>query len=469
MSLETSCREVLFHPLELPLFVQKIIKRFGEANFQIYLVGGIVRDHLLAIENTDYDFTTNALPEEVQKLFPKSFPASAKHGTIVVQDEKGIHYEITTFRKDGPYLDHRRPERVTFTTELAKDLSRRDFTINALVYDFKTQTILDYHHGIRDLKKQIIRTIGDANERFNEDALRMLRACRFCAKLDFNLSEETRLAIEENRHLINNISQERIRDELSKIICSPNPSKGMELLRKTKLLEIILPEIQNTYGVKQNKFHEFDVYHHSLKVLENIKNSRTLRLAALLHDVAKPLTKQQIAEHGEPTFYKHEIIGSRIAKKVLGRLKLPKKEIELVSHLIRHHMFYYQKVWNDSTVKRFIKKVGKDNLPLLFELRKADRLGKGKVKQTESNEDLEELAARIAAIVEKNECLDLKDLKISGIDLMKRANLKPGPLIGKTLNYLLELVLHNPELNKKEVLISYAEKYLTENQSASSR
>ncbi len=469
MSRATSCREVLFHPLELPSFVQKIIKRFREANFQIYLVGGIVRDRLLEIDNSDYDFTTNALPEEGEKLFPKSFPASAKHGTIVVQDEKGIPYEITTFRKDGPYLDHRRPEKVTFTTELTKDLSRRDFTINALVYDFKTQTILDYHKGISDLKKQIIRTIGNAKERFNEDALRMLRACRFCAKLGFNLSEETQLAIEENRHLINNISQERIRDELSKIICSPQPSKGMELLRETRLLEIILPEIQNTYGVKQNKFHEFDVYYHSLKVLEKIKNNRTLRLAALLHDVAKPLTKQQISKDVEPTFYKHEILGSKMTKKILGRLKLPKKEIQLVSHLIRHHMFYYQKVWNDSTVKRFIRKVGKDNLALLFELRKADRLGKGKVKITENNDDLEELAARIATIMEKNECLDLKDLKISGTDLMERTNLKPGPLIGKTLNHLLELVMQNPELNKKEVLVSYAEKYLTKNHFTSSR
>ena len=249
--------EKTFHPISLPPFVRNIIKVFNQSGFQIYLVGGIVRDHFLGIENNDFDFTTNALPKDVKRLFPRAFPASLKHGTMVIHDEKGVNYEITTFRKDGEYLDHRHPEKVTFTHDLSEDVSRRDFTINALVYDFREQMILDYHEGISDLKRKIVQTIGDPQKRFVEDALRMLRACRFCAKLDFELAKETELAIKENRHLINNISKERIRDELIKTICSPNPIKGMELLRETGLLEIILPEIQNTYQVQQNKFHEF--------------------------------------------------------------------------------------------------------------------------------------------------------------------------------------------------------------------
>ncbi len=447
--------------MPLPSFVQKIFTTFYEAGFAIYLIGGYVRSHLLGTKDSDFDFASNAHPDEIKKLFSppvKIIPTGIKHGTLTLHYQNQ-NYEITTFRKDGDYLDYRHPEKVIFADDLFEDVERRDFTINALAYDFKNQVVIDYFSGLEDLKKKKLKAIGNPEERFLEDALRMMRACRFCARLNFTMEVKTKQAIEKNYKLIRNIAWERIRDELVKIICSNNPTLGIELLRQTNLLQEILPELHATFGVSQNKHHAFDVYHHTLEVVKNIENDKTLRLAALFHDIAKPVTKEAISEE-EATFYKHEIVGSRMTKKILQRLRFSKKEILEVTHLVRHHMFHYQDVWLDKTVRRFIQKVGEKNIPDLFSLRRADRAGKGYGVPVEKNQDLTIFNNRIKTILAKKEALHIKDLKINGNEIMDSFKLSSSPLIGKILHYLLDAVLHKPELNQKKLLLNLVEKYL---------
>ncbi len=432
-----------------------INQKFRDNGFELFLVGGQVRDQVLGKASNDYDFTTNARPEQVQNLFPNSVLTGVRFGTVTIFD-KASKFEITTYRKDGKYQDKRRPESVTFAESLKEDVIRRDFTVNSLAYDIEKQVIVDYFEGIEDIKKKIIQTVEEPDKRFNEDALRLLRACRFAVKLNFEIEEKTFLSIKKNHPLIKYVSAERIRDELVKIITSSEPKRGIEYLRQTGLLKMILPEFASTYGVEQNSYHAYDVYYHSLEVVENISPDKILRMAALLHDIGKPETKafsKKDDKKGEATFYKHEIIGSRISEQVLKDLKFSKKEIHTISHLVKHHMFHYQSSWTDKTVKRFINRIGRENLDSLFQLRKADRLGKGKGKTIvvnlgvnqnqfeESNDDLVELGGRIEKILEQGLCLTIKDLPIGGDEVMKTLGLKPGPMVGEVLAQLLDWVL----------------------------
>ena len=440
--------------------MQLITDIFLKNRYEIFLVGGAVRDLLLGREVYDFDFATNARPEQVNRLFERTVPTGIRHGTVSVLLNKNS-YEITTYRTDGVYSDSRHPDEVCFSQKIEDDLSRRDFTINALAYDLKDQNIIDLFSGLADLEAGIIRTIGKADDRFREDALRMIRACRFSAQLGFFIETETASAIFSNAGLIQNLSNERIRDELIKTVMSVKPSTGFENLRQTGILKIILPELDSGWGVMQNKFHKYDVYYHNLYSLDAVESTDyRMRLAALLHDIGKPNTKKHNSDSEESVFYNHECIGAKIASKILRRLKFSNQDIDYISHLIRYHMFYYTEEWTDGAVRRFIRNVGLENIEALFELRRADRIGNG----TKSEECLpiSRFKEKIRRILEKDNAFSLKDLQINGKILMAKFSLSPSPLLGNTLKYLLECVLDNQEFNTEEKLLELAAEYLAD-------
>ncbi|MCG8569472.1 MAG: CCA tRNA nucleotidyltransferase [Spirochaetes bacterium] len=443
--------------MKIPATVKKITKIFKEHQFEIYLVGGALRDQLLKEKNLDFDFTTDARPEEVMQLFSHVIPVGVEHGTVLVLFEDQ-QFEITTFRTEGKYSDHRRPDSVEFVRSLEEDLKRRDFTINAFAYDLIHNKFMDLFEGKKDLKNKLIRAIGKPEERFAEDALRMMRACRFAARLEFVIEEKTLAAMEQNAHLIKEISAERIRDELIKLMKAPRPSVGIEYMRVTGLLEHIMPELLEGYLVDQNRFHQFDVYHHNLYSCDGgPADNHIVRFAALLHDVAKPHTRQLNDDKEGHSFYNHEIIGARVAKKILRRLKFSNEEIAKITHLIKHHMFYYTDEWTDGAIRRFLRNVGIENLPDLFQLRDADRFGNG--KKIGIPQVFLDFRKRIEEILEIDNALKVTDLKINGHILMTALELKPSPLIGEILNYLLENVLDHPEYNEEEKLLELAKEY----------
>lgn len=377
-------------------------------------------------------------------------------------------FEVTTYRSDGTYSDHRRPESVTWGNSLDEDLSRRDFTINALAIsisqtvlskiNFSTDAdiitlksddyqIIDNHQGVVDLKSGSIATVGNPHKRFQEDALRMLRAVRFSVQLNMQIESETFDAIITNAQLLEHISFERISDEFLKMLQSEYPKESILILDETGLLKYIIPELLDGKGVMQGGHHTTDVWTHNLDALGECPSlDPIVRLATLLHDIAKPHTYKEI--NGKPTFYNHEIIGSRVAKKIAQRLKLSKAEIERIFILVRYHMFYYQPENTDASIRRFMKKVGLENIDDILDLREADRLGSGARK---TSWRLEEMKERM--VQQLHQPFSITDLAINGTDIMQHCNIKPGPQLGKILNELFELVLENPELNTKEKLL----------------
>jgi len=444
----------------LPEEVKKILNTLLENRFQAFLVGGCVRDLILKRKPKDWDIATNARPEEIINLFPSLSFYENRFGTVAIKtnskDETLKIIEVTTFRKEGKYLDFRRPQEVEFTYNLETDLKRRDFTINALAMDIKGK-IIDLFGGLDDLKTKIIKTVGNPEERFREDALRMLRAIRFACELDFIIENNTLKAIKKNSYLIQYISYERIRDEFNRILMSKKAVLGIELLRKTNLLKEILPELDNCYKVTQNKHHKYDVYVHSLKSLEYAVSKDYplfLRLAVLLHDIGKPLTKK--GEGPNSTFYNHEIVGAKIAKRLLERLRYSNEIIKKVVHLIKQHMFYLEieKV-TPAAVRRFVRRVGKENLEDLFKLRYADRIGSGVFKA-------EPYRLRyLKYLIEKVqiEPITPKNIKINGNDLIN-LGIPQGPKIGWILKILLEEIIDNPSKNTKEYLIQRAKELI---------
>lgn len=429
---------------------------FEKNGFKLYIVGGAVRDYLLSIENEDFDFTTDAKPEQVIKLFKKTIPTGIKHGTVTVLFH-GESFEVTTFRSEADYLDGRHPNTVNFVRNLEEDLKRRDFTINALAADTNDGKIIDYHDGLKDLKKKIIRAIGDPCQRFEEDGLRTMRACRFVSKLDFELEEKTFLAMIEKKDNIKNVSYERIRDELYKLIKGKAPRKGLELLYNSQIMPIILPEISSLKGIKQGGMHKEDVFNHTLSCIEaanNLDFPLSIRIAALFHDVGKKDTQKLDINKYSPTneesfsFHSHEIIGYNITKKVLRKLKDSNENINFISNLVKNHMFYYTPDWTDGAVKRFINRVGKDSIHSLFQLRMCDQMA---ISGQCNWNTVSELEDRIKKIIKSNEALSVKDLKINGKDLMD-LNIPKGPIFSNILNYLLNTVLDDPNQNNKETL-----------------
>jgi len=444
--------------MTIPKEVKNIILGLNKAGFEAYIVGGCVRDFLLEKEPNDWDITTNAKPEEIQKIFPDSFYEN-KFLTVTVRTgskkENLAEIEITTYRFETEYSDKRHPDKIKYAEKLEDDLARRDFTINAMAMD-KNKKIVDLFNGQINLKNKIIKTVRNSEKRFSEDALRMLRAVRFATTLNFQIEENTKNAIKKNCIWMEAISQERIRDEFVKIIMSENPTQGIELLRELSLLKYVLPELLENYGVSQNKHHMYDCYWHALKALEYTakKNFNIyVRLASLLHDIAKPRVKSGQGENA--TFYNHEIVGAKMTFQILNRLKFSKKDFEKITKLVRWHLFYYNvDEVGDSSVRRLVKNVGTENIEELLQVRYADRIGSG-VPKAEPYK-----LRHLKYLIEKvsQDPISAKMLKINGNDLIKLLEIKPGPKIGQILDVLLGYVLDDPKKNNKEFLELEAKK-----------
>lgn len=451
---------------KIPKPVLEILEKFQENNFEAYAVGGCVRDLLMdnppAGGPKDWDIATNAKPEEIIKIFPDSFYEN-KFFTVGVktEDEKIPIVEVTTFRIEQKYSDKRHPDEVKFAKTLAEDLGRRDFTINALAFKLKNKDfeIIDLFEGQKDLKNKIIRAVGNPNERFNEDALRMIRAIRFYSELNnfsakggpasgWEIEKKTLEAIKNNAKNLQYIAEERIKDELQKIILSDRPSEGIDLLHKTGLLNFIIPELEKGYGVKQNRHHIYTIYKHNLLSLKFCPSKKLeVRLAALLHDIAKPQTKR--GEGLDATFYNHDHVGKRVSEKILKRLRFSNDIIDKVILLIDNHMFYYNPdEVGESSVRRLIKKVGLENIKDLIDLRVSDRLGSGVPKAKPYKlRHLEYIIDKVS-----QDAVSVKMLKINGNDLMKVLKIKPGPKIGTILDVLLSEVIEDAGKNTKKYL-----------------
>lgn len=440
----------------VPKQVKEFADHFLKGNFSLYIVGGAVRDYYLGINSSDYDFATDALPEEVQKLFRRVIPTGIKHGTITVLF-KGASYEVTTFRVDGTYEDLRRPSSITFVRSLEEDLKRRDFTINALAVKASTGELIDHHEGLKDLNRKIIRAIGEPLQRFNEDALRIMRGCRLVAQLEFTLEEETLQAMAELATNLKEVSGERIRGELFKILESRHPSLGLNALNQCGALMVILPELKGGEGVEQKGFHYEDVMRHNFSTCDAAPQGKPLvRLAALLHDIGKPVTKE-VDKDGEVTFHNHENRGEEMALAIMERLKCSNEEKERVANLIRNHMFNYNDEWSDGAVRRFIKRVGLENLDDLFDLRLADQKA---IHGHINTKNILALKGRITNVLEESAALSVKDLAINGEDLAA-LEIPRGPVMGIILNELLESVLDDPTQNEREQLLTIAHNLYT--------
>lgn len=424
---------------------------FKKAGYYCFFVGGAVRDSLLGYQVNDWDAATNARPEEVQKLFSTVIPTGIKHGTVTVR-WRGSSIETTTFRLDGKYEDGRHPETVEYSSSLLEDLSRRDFTINGMAADPESGEIIDPHGGLGDLSAGLINAIGDPVERFNEDGLRPLRAIRFASRLGFSIARSTLAAIPQALPKFRLVSKERIRDEFSKILLSDAAGDGMRRLESTGLLKEFLPELSACKGVSQGEAHHYDVFEHLVRSCDNIAKELELRLAALLHDIGKP-SKRNEGPDGSLNFYGHDIESARLADVCLKRLKYPNSVIDKVLVLIKNHMFDYSDSWTDAAVRRFVARLGIENIRPLAELRLADisAMGHGNANPLM----LLPLLNRIDNFVSAENAFSLKDLEIGGQDLLA-LGYKQGPGIGKALDELLELVLEDPEMNKKEKLKNVA-------------
>ena len=439
--------------INIPKNVKFIIDTYYNNNYEAFMVGGCVRDSLLGLKPKDFDITTSALPEITENLFTKT---GIKHGTVTVVIDKE-NFEVTTYRTEENYIDNRRPEKVEFVKDLKEDLSRRDFTINAFAYNDK-EGLIDYFNGMDDLKNKVIRAVGDPNKRFNEDALRMLRAIRFSAQLGFSIESKTYDAIKDNVQLIKNISNERIRDELCKILLSDNPCEGIETLRETNMLSIILPEINDLveYTPLCNN-HNRNVFTHTLKVLNNTYANLNLRLAALFHDIGKINTITALP-NGHHYFPGHSEEGAKMVMDVLKRLKFDNLTIESISALIKHHLVLNVSYMpTDGEIKRLINNVGKENIFILFDLQRADINALWDPVPFLKKVDFME--SRTKFILDNNEPLTLKDLAIDGKTLITELKILPGKEVGIILHKLLEDVLDNKDLNNKNQLINLAKKY----------
>ena len=440
----------------VPHTIRRFARVFTEHGFELYVVGGAVRDALLGRRVTDYDCATSATPEEVMTLFRRCIPTGIRHGTVTVIFE-GNHLEVTTYRVDGAYEDHRRPDNVTFTRTLAEDLGRRDLTINAIALDPLTGTITDPHDGRGDLERRIIRTVGVAEARFSEDALRMLRAVRLTASLEFELDRETARAIAGHAADIAAVSMERVLQELSKMMESRRPSVGWRLMRDTGLLEHLIPEFLEDRNPSPAAGESVAVFDHLLASCDCVPAQNiVLRWAALLHDVAKPrcLARDERGLH----FHGHDRMSAEMARDILTRLRSSNELINRVAHLIAHHMFGIDHESSEAALRRFLARVGVEHALPLVALRRADRCGKA-VDSHVSYEDLARLERRLERLIKARPAVTAKDLAINGRDLMSELSLKAGPSIGVILHELLQTVIDDPSLNTRPTLLEIATRF----------
>ncbi len=430
---------------KIPNEALEVLDTLKENRYDSFLVGGCVRDLILNRIPKDWDVTTSALPEQVISLFSHVIPTRIQHGTVTVL-MNNIPFEVTTFRTDGNYSDNRRPDSVQFGVSIFDDVSRRDFTINSMLFD--GEQIVDYYAGLNDLEKRMIRTVGHPWVRYQEDALRMMRCIRFSCQLGFTIEEKTLEAIKDECESIKNVSWERIRDELVKILMSDRPVQGIRLLQKSGLLKYILPELEACVGFdQQNYHHRNDVFEHILKVLDATDSRLNLRLSALLHDIAKPKTFS-IGEDGVGHFYSHHIIGAEMSMEILKRFKFDNETINNVYILVKEHMARYPKLRSGST-KKLINRLGKHNIDDFIDLQLADIIGS---KPPYEFDNVIDLKREIKHILEAKEPLSVKDLAVNGYDLIE-IGIEPGKRMGQILNGLLEIVLKSPELNTREYLL----------------
>lgn len=458
---------------KIPKEVIAVLEGLQAKKFEAYIVGGCVRDLIMDRAPKDWDVTTDAKPEEVMKIFPDSFYEN-EFGTVGVKTEPFIAggkegrehdvVEVTTFRIESKYSDRRRPDEVKFAETLEEDLGRRDFTMNAIALKLKADPpaggrkskeeyeIVDPYDGRKDIEKKVIRTVGDANERFDEDALRMMRAVRFHGELGFSIEPKTFAAIKKNAKHLEHIALERIKDEFAKIILSDNPAEGVDMLHETGLMGFIIPELEKGVGVKQNRHHVYTIYKHSILALKFCPSKKIeVRLASLLHDIAKPQTKRGEGEFA--TFYNHDHVGARVAEKILTRLRFSNDVVQKARLLVDNHMFYYNPdEVGESSVRRLIQKVGLENMKDLMDVRIADRLGSGVPKAKPYK------LRHFEYVIEKvsKDAVSVKMLKVNGTDLMKELKLKPGPKIGAILDVLLAEVIEDAKLNNRKWLMGRA-------------
>lgn len=443
--------------VQIPEFVRKILIKFSENNYKIYIVGGAVRDVILGKIADDWDFTTNATPKEILKVYPEGFYDNV-FGTVGISHPSSNNpYEITTFRKEYGYSDLRRPDKIEWGKTLDDDLSRRDFTINAMALKLiknnsEEYELIDKFEGQKDLNNKVIRAVGNPNERFSEDALRMMRAIRIASELGFIIEEKTLDAVKKNAGLINRIAKERIKTEFFKLLTSPHPSEGMLIFKNSGLLNEIIPELNKTFGVEQKspgRHHIYDVGNHLFMSLKYCKSKDPIvRFATLIHDIGKPQT-YKVQKNGVITFYNHEIISTKIAENIAERLRFSNKEKDKFIRLVKFHQFTLNEKQTDSAIRRFIRNVGKENIKDMIELRIADRLGGG---ARETSWRLEEFKKRLIEV--QKQPFSIKDLKINGNEVMKTLNIKSGPKVGEILENLFNQVVDKNIPNEKKELLS---------------
>ncbi|MBI2096181.1 MAG: HD domain-containing protein [Candidatus Taylorbacteria bacterium] len=446
----------------IPKEVSGISEGLKGAGFRAYLVGGCVRDLILGLRPKDWDITTDATPDDIAKVFPKTFYEN-EYGTVgVVNDEAEESLkvvEVTPFRKEIGYSDSRRPDRVVFGGTLEDDLKRRDFSINAIAMDIKDTKdgecdveVIDNHQGLKDISSRTIVAVGKPEERFAEDGLRLLRALRLSAELGFKLETETAEAIKKHASVIKKIAMERVRDEFVRIIMSDRPGDGFRMAESLGVLKHVIPELSQAVGVEQNKAHSFDVFEHLIRAVEHSAKrgySLEVRLASLFHDIGKPPARRWSEEKGDWTFHGHDVLGAKMTVKILERLKFQNKVIDKVSRLVLTHMFFTdtEKI-TLSAVRRLVAKVGKENIWELMNVRAADRIGTGRPKESPYR------LRKYHSMVEEamRDPITVSMLRVDGSRIMEIAGLKPGPRVGYILHALLEEVLDAPEKNTREFL-----------------
>lgn len=437
--------------ISLPEKVRYIINTITKAGYEAFAVGGCIRDSILGQIPDDWDITTSASPHQVKRLFAWTLDTGIKHGTVTVMlDKEG--FEVTTYRIDGDYEDGRHPKEVTFTSSLIEDLKRRDFTVNAMAYNDQTG-LVDAFEGIKDLNAGIIRCVGSPRERFSEDALRILRAVRFSARLGYEIEPQTLDAIRELAPNLIHVSAERIQAELTKLVVSPHP-ENFKIAYETGITRIILPEFDACMKTEQNNPHHcYSVGEHILKSMTEVKQDKNLRLAMLFHDIGKPLT-QTVDENGIHHFHGHPAVSEKIAGSVLKRLKFDNHTISMVTGLVKYHD---QKILPElKYVRRAILRMGEDIFPLLYDVKLADLRAQSNFQRREKEENLDAVYQIYRQIMDEGQCVSLKTLAISGRDLIDHTGMKPGRELGETLQNLLDMVIEDPSLNKRETLLKIA-------------